>query len=329
MKPAASDHSAHADYDATRALEEAVRHARRSEEWLLLALEMGRLGIYELDFATGVHFFSDRYARIHGYESGRAHGTFGHWLLEHQHWIHRDDTAVLDEVRQEVNERGRDHYDVEFRKYTRAGDYKVVRSVGRVLERAPQGRPLRVIGTLEDITERLQLAQELREARRCLSEASRRREGEFQCENKRIAPEAHDEVERRLSAMRAQLDLLQSELPADAAPQRTTRRLRSLIDETMELMRHMVTDRRAAVSGKTLPPAADGALAHILSARERQVLTLIVAGHRLDEIADRLRVSAKTVSTHKMRVMRKLKVSNNAELIRYTTQHDLGLSQPI
>lgn len=54
-----------------------------------------------------------------------------------------------------------------------------------------------------------------------------------------------------------------------------------------------------------------------LSVRERQVLDLIAAGLRLGAIAERLHVSAKTVSTHKMRLMHKLRISNNADLVRH------------
>lgn len=61
-----------------------------------------------------------------------------------------------------------------------------------------------------------------------------------------------------------------------------------------------------------------------LSRREREVLALLVAGHRLGEIADRLFLSAKTVSTHKMNLMHKLGVESNAELIRYAVLHGLG-----
>lgn len=54
----------------------------------------------------------------------------------------------------------------------------------------------------------------------------------------------------------------------------------------------------------------------ILSPREKEVLQLIVNGVSLISIGDRLHLSAKTVSTHKMRIMQKLAVENNADLIR-------------
>jgi DNA-binding NarL/FixJ family response regulator len=70
---------------------------------------------------------------------------------------------------------------------------------------------------------------------------------------------------------------------------------------------------------------ADTPLAQRLSAREREVLALIVAGVRLGDIADRLCLSAKTVSTHKMNLMRKMGVDNNADLIRHALRNGLGL----
>lgn len=62
---------------------------------------------------------------------------------------------------------------------------------------------------------------------------------------------------------------------------------------------------------------------HVLSDRELQVLTLFARGSNLNEIAAHLSVSPKTVSTHKMRLMQKLGIANNAELIRFAVQNGL------
>ncbi|HYE36750.1 response regulator transcription factor [Methylocaldum sp.] len=61
----------------------------------------------------------------------------------------------------------------------------------------------------------------------------------------------------------------------------------------------------------------------ILSQRERQVLRLFASGKRVQDIAEALSLSEKTVSTHKTRLMRKLSVKNNADLIRYAVEYDL------
>ena len=46
-------------------------------------------------------------------------------------------------------------------------------------------------------------------------------------------------------------------------------------------------------------------------------MRMIAAGVSLTEIADRLYVSVKTVSTYRTRIMEKMKMKNNAELTRY------------
>jgi len=61
----------------------------------------------------------------------------------------------------------------------------------------------------------------------------------------------------------------------------------------------------------------------LLSEREFQILRLLVGGKSVNDIADELSISNKTVSTHKTRLMQKLSVSNNAELVRYGLDNGL------
>jgi DNA-binding NarL/FixJ family response regulator len=60
-----------------------------------------------------------------------------------------------------------------------------------------------------------------------------------------------------------------------------------------------------------------------LSEREMQILKLLVRGDSVNEIASALVISNKTVSTHKSRLMQKLGLGNNAELVRYGVEHAL------
>lgn len=57
-----------------------------------------------------------------------------------------------------------------------------------------------------------------------------------------------------------------------------------------------------------------------LSTREVEVLKLISSGKRNNEIANQLDISEKTVSTYKLRLMKKLNVSNLVELIEHGRQ---------
>lgn len=65
----------------------------------------------------------------------------------------------------------------------------------------------------------------------------------------------------------------------------------------------------------------------ILSAREFEVFRHLAEGASVTEIAQLLHLSAKTVSTHKTNLMRKLGVGNPAELVRYAIRHGLAHAQ--
>ena len=60
-----------------------------------------------------------------------------------------------------------------------------------------------------------------------------------------------------------------------------------------------------------------------LSARQREVLRLIVNGQRMKEIAATLNLSPRTVETIKYDMMRDLNVHSTAELVRYAVEHRL------
>jgi DNA-binding NarL/FixJ family response regulator len=60
-----------------------------------------------------------------------------------------------------------------------------------------------------------------------------------------------------------------------------------------------------------------------LSDREYQVLCLIGSGKTVSQVADGLALSVKTVSTYRARILEKMNMENNAELIHYAVQNGL------
>lgn len=93
--------------------------------------------------------------------------------------------------------------------------------------------------------------------------------------------------------------------------------------------------RRLASGGKYVNPAlaekllfnpvpdADILLHTTFSDREFHVFKLIAAGESLTEIANKLSLSVKTVSTYRSRILDKMDMKNNAQLVRYAIQHKL------
>ncbi len=60
-----------------------------------------------------------------------------------------------------------------------------------------------------------------------------------------------------------------------------------------------------------------------LSPRESEVMSMILEGRRLKEIAARLDISVKTVTTHRSRLLRKLGIEDNLGLYRYGVRNGL------
>lgn len=62
---------------------------------------------------------------------------------------------------------------------------------------------------------------------------------------------------------------------------------------------------------------------HKLSEREMQIFLLLVKGIGINEIGEQLYISAKTVSTHKFRLMQKMSLESISELVRYALRYEL------
>ena len=80
-----------------------------------------------------------------------------------------------------------------------------------------------------------------------------------------------------------------------------------------------VTERIASVLG---PDAAES-LHKRLSDREYQILCMIASGIRRYEIADKLSLSTKTIATYRARILKKMSLQNNEELIQYAVRNQL------
>ncbi|MBM4255438.1 MAG: response regulator transcription factor [Deltaproteobacteria bacterium] len=60
-----------------------------------------------------------------------------------------------------------------------------------------------------------------------------------------------------------------------------------------------------------------------LSDREYEVFSLLASGRTVSEIAEQLSLSVKTVSTYRARILEKMNLRNNAEIMRYAMQRQL------
>jgi len=138
--------------------EHAALSLRESEERLRLALMAANQGLYDLNLQTGKTVVSPEYARMLGYEPGELSETNATFRAR----LHDEDRTRVHRAFIEHLSGALDEYRAEFRQKTKTGEWKWIFSLGRVVERDEQGRPLRMIGTHTDITERKRDEAELR-----------------------------------------------------------------------------------------------------------------------------------------------------------------------
>lgn len=135
---------------------EAALHA--ATQRLELALSAANQGIYDLDLRTGNAVVSPEYARMLGHDPATFRESNAAWLAR----LHPEDRARVDQVFHDCLAGRLPEYRVEFRQRRADGDWVWVQTVGKVVARDAQGRPLRLLGTHTDITERKRAEDELR-----------------------------------------------------------------------------------------------------------------------------------------------------------------------
>ncbi len=131
---------------------------REGEKRLSLTLDAVSDGAWDWNVATGEVRYSDRWVESLGYrpEEVEPHESFWRSL------IHPDDVPKVDEALMEHFDGRTDYYECENRLRMKSGEYRDNLDRGKVISRDAQGRPLRMVGTDTDITERRKAENALR-----------------------------------------------------------------------------------------------------------------------------------------------------------------------
>ncbi len=142
---------------------------RDSEERLRLALDAARMGTWEWEVVTGAAAWSPRVDALLGLPAGTLGSTRTYLDL-----VHPDDRVKVAESIDRILHGPEEEFQEEHRILTTAGTARWLEARGRI-DRDPAGRPVRVRGTVADITSRKQAHQALldsEERLRRISEAS-------------------------------------------------------------------------------------------------------------------------------------------------------------
>lgn len=215
------------------------------------AQAMARLGDWLVDVPTMAHRWSDEAFRVLGFEPGECEPSLATFLSR----VHPEDAErMIEFARRLVREPGEMRDDARLR-LPDGSQRNVVLHVD--IARDAGGRVIRFDGTVQDVTDHKRAEAELRRLRDQLRELSTYHEDRVNEERKRIALDVHDELGQMLTAMKLQVDLLQSQLGSRASVQATTERLRALIEDTIEVTRNVALNLRPPALDLGLVPALE------------------------------------------------------------------------
>jgi len=90
------------------------------------------------------------------------------------------------------------------------------------------------------------------------------------------------------------------------------------LKENKKMARTAKTKTKPSLANLTPPPRKKRP--ESLTSREQEILELIWAGFKNKEIGQRLKISVKTVEAHRANMMKKMRVSNTAQLLKTAIQ---------
>ncbi len=134
-----------------------MRALQESEERLSLAAWASGQGLWDWDITSGDIYLSPKYYEMAGYKPSEPHISFEFFRKN----IHPDDLPTV-ERSMEKHFQGQSEYPVlEYRLKKASGVYIWTRGIGKVVERDGNGSPIRMIGTISDITEQKEAEEKL------------------------------------------------------------------------------------------------------------------------------------------------------------------------
>ncbi|MGB8690116.1 MAG: PAS domain S-box protein, partial [Microcoleus sp.] len=134
---------------------QAEEKLRKSEERWQLVLKGNQDGIWDLNLKTNQVFRSARWKEIIGYADSEIDDLQGEWTEQ----IHPEDASRVQAAIQDYLDRQTPNYAAEYRLLCKDGSYKWVLARAQAVWDA--GKPLRMVGSLTDISDRKQAELEL------------------------------------------------------------------------------------------------------------------------------------------------------------------------
>lgn len=174
-----------------------------TEERLRLAVEGGRLGVWDWNVTTNIVYTSNLFNELLGYGENKIIYAYDE-IIEKVHEEDRD--YVIDKINRHFNG---ENFDIEFRMKCKDNSYKWFRSKAKTKFCSVNGKPLRMIGLHEDITEKKRMAEELKEKYKQLEKLKEEAENANKAKSQFLTNMSH-EIRTPMNGVFGMVQLLQA-----------------------------------------------------------------------------------------------------------------------
>ena len=293
-------------------LKQANEALRESQQRLDLALDAGGCGMWDFNPTkfSDTHY-NDRWFTMLGYEPDELPHTAQTWLS----LLHSDDYERVHRKLQDHVE-GKGDYIAEFRLKAKGGDYRWIRSLGKVVAWDRNGTAERMIGIHIDITHQKETEEALEKAHKELEQ--------------RVEERTHDLVQskKQLEEINTALRVLLKQRQEDKTQleDKVLSNVKDLVVPYLEKLKNMSLDANQKVYVDILesnlldiisPFSHRLSMKHLhLTPTQIQIANLVKDGKTTKEIGQLMHSSPRTVECHRKNIRKRLGINNTKSNLR-------------
>lgn len=218
-----------------------AEQALRDSEWILTkAQQIAHVGSWEYDYQTDEMKCSDETFRIFGFQPGEVTPSLNLFY----NMVHREDYQLLMESIEDVKTK---HIplDIDLRIQYPNGGQGFVHEQGEMIFNT-EGKPIKWIGTVHDITQRKRAEEEQQKSLEQLHQLSKYIEQVRENERLNLARELHDELGQALTAVKIDLEVIKQCSSHEKAKEKLGE-VKNLVGETIRTVQRITSQLRPEI----------------------------------------------------------------------------------
>lgn len=291
----------------------AERALRESEQRYALAVEAGKVGVWDWKLQSGEIYLDPLLKALLGYQDHEIENHIDAWSS----LIHQEDRWAVEQASRAHLSGALPRFQVVHRMYHKNGGVRWFQTNGSIVLDS-RDEPWRMVGTHTDISERMEAEQELKKHRNQLEELVGQRTAELEHKNKELTTQAHKQAELNaaLKVLLEQRERDRSEIETKIVTNLTKLVLPYLdrlqttkLTNDQQMLLDIAQINTKEVTSSLVPNLATAMIN--FTPREIEVANLVATGRANKEIADILNLSVRSIEFHRNNIRDKLGLRKN------------------